>query len=236
MKNADEPRLDLAALLLLHSALSPLLRLASLPLLPLHSAPSPLLRLASLPLLRLAPLLLGPPLLRLAPSSLLRLAPSPLGLPLRPMPSPLLRPLPDSLRQPGRFCGQVRVSSAFSLLAATSFSASVYTRHAAKRAAAVTSPPTKKKKPHSSRRPPPRTPSPERGESPSPPAGSPKKPVTDPAAVLVCPEHPGPHTDRRGEGGVFVVVTPPPPRPYVGCPRLTIPCSCENPELCSAFF
>ncbi|EAY83385.1 hypothetical protein OsI_38601 [Oryza sativa Indica Group] len=131
--------------------------------------------------------------------------------------------------QPGRFCGQVRVSSAFSLLAATSFSASVYTRHAAKRAAAVTSPPTKKKKPHSSRRPPPRTPSPERGESPSPPAGS-------PPPVLVCPEQPGPHTDRRGEGGVFVVVTPPPPRPYVGCPRLTIPCSCENPELCSAFF
>lgn len=46
---SSEPRLDLAALLLLHSALSPLLRLVSLPLLPLHSAPSPLLRLASLP-------------------------------------------------------------------------------------------------------------------------------------------------------------------------------------------
>lgn len=151
--------------------------------------------------------------------------------------------------QPGRFCGQVRVSSAFSLLAATSFSVSVYTRHAAKRAAAVTPPPTtKKKKPQSSRRPPARTPPPERRESPSPPRGrprtpppppgSPKKPAT-PGAVVV--EQPGPPTDHREAGElvmVDVVVRPPttPPRPYVGCPRLTIPCSCENPELCSAFF
>ncbi len=116
--------------------------------------------------------------------------------------------------QPGRFCGQVRVSSAFSLLAATSFSVSVYTRHAAKRAAAVTPPPTtKKKKPQSSRRPPARTPPPERRESPSPLRGRPRTPP---------PPRPRPPTT--------------PPRPYVGCPRLTIPCSCENPELCSAFF
>uniref|UniRef100_A0A0E0FCV7 CASP-like protein n=1 Tax=Oryza meridionalis TaxID=40149 RepID=A0A0E0FCV7_9ORYZ len=152
--------------------------------------------------------------------------------------------------QPGRFCGQVRVSSAFSLLAATSFSVSVYTRHAAKRAAAVTPPPTKKKKkPQSSRRPPARTPPPERRESPSPPRGrprtptppgSPEKPAT-PAAVVVCPYQPGPPTDHREAGElvmVDVVVRPPTtlPRPYVGCPRLTIPCSCENPELCSSFF
>uniref|UniRef100_A0A0E0MN73 CASP-like protein n=1 Tax=Oryza punctata TaxID=4537 RepID=A0A0E0MN73_ORYPU len=142
--------------------------------------------------------------------------------------------------QPGRFCGQVRVSSAFSLLAATSFSVSVYTRHAAKRA----SPPPKKKKPTTRR--PPRTPSPERESlSPprgrprprTPPPGSPKEPET-PGAV-VCPERPIPHTDQVLVVDVVIPRPPPtptPPRPYVGCPRLTIPCSCENPELCAAFF
>uniref|UniRef100_A0A0E0FCV8 CASP-like protein n=1 Tax=Oryza meridionalis TaxID=40149 RepID=A0A0E0FCV8_9ORYZ len=121
--------------------------------------------------------------------------------------------------QPGRFCGQVRFSSALSVAAAASFSVSVYTRHdAMRRAAAVPSPPRTNRS--TTRRP---TVVLTLGRTPSPPRSPPRPPSQPPPA----PSSPRPSPSPRP-------LTP--PRPYVGCPRLTIPCSCENPELCSAFF
>jgi hypothetical protein len=45
---------------------------------------------------------------------------------------------------------------------------------------------------------------------------------------------------KKDEECSIQVSTPPPPPamppPWCRCPRLTIPCDCEDPELCGSFF
>ncbi|PUZ67326.1 hypothetical protein GQ55_3G425800 [Panicum hallii var. hallii] len=139
--------------------------------------------------------------------------------------------------QAGAFCGRFRVSSALSVAASVSVSASVYTRHApvavtlAPRPAQSSAPKMKvvvRREDEGGRK--------EKEEE-----------VEKCKVELIVTEKAKEKDDKEEEkkdDGVVEdkeccteVSTPPAmPPPWCRCPRLTIPCDCEDPELCGAFF
>ncbi|KAM0842070.1 hypothetical protein ACQ4PT_058603 [Festuca glaucescens] len=132
--------------------------------------------------------------------------------------------------QAGRFCGQIRASSAFSLAAASSVSVSVYARHAPlsitlkpKALPPVMEIPTLTRK-----APPPVV------QSPTLTPKAPPQVVKIPTPTPQAPPTTGTKCEGEGELCLCTQITtePPPlpvmPRPCCGCPRLTIPHGCEN--------
>ncbi|PVH63006.1 hypothetical protein PAHAL_3G451700 [Panicum hallii] len=139
--------------------------------------------------------------------------------------------------QAGAFCGRFRVSSALSVAASVSVSASVYTRHApvAVTLAPRPAPPSAPKVKVVVRR------EDEGGRNEK------EEEVEKCEVELIVTEKAKEKDDKEEEkkdDGVVKdkeccteVSTPPAmPPPWCRCPRLTIPCDCEDPELCGAFF
>ncbi|KAJ1254958.1 hypothetical protein BS78_K304700 [Paspalum vaginatum] len=142
--------------------------------------------------------------------------------------------------QAGAFCGRVRVSSALSLAATVSVSVSIYTRHVPVAAT-----------------PAPRTPSPayvnvgtkkqeEKKDKEEKHDIEPIDPTDKTEVKKDKKEEDEVKKDEEGKKKDEVkdkqctqdsTCTPPiMPPPWCRCPRLTIPCDCEDPDLCGAFF
>ncbi|KAL6643932.1 hypothetical protein ACP70R_018698 [Stipagrostis hirtigluma subsp. patula] len=154
--------------------------------------------------------------------------------------------------QAAGFCGRVRASSAFSLAAAVSVSASIYIRRAPAPVTLVATPPPTRRTPA----PAPVSAPPTKPDPPPPPAPTTQEP--DPEKFKTVPSDkqppstPPPRDDGGGGGAKEPASEPCPqaapagcvradlapviPPPWCRCPRLTIPCGCENPDLCGAFF
>ncbi|KAL6622724.1 hypothetical protein ACP70R_032603 [Stipagrostis hirtigluma subsp. patula] len=157
--------------------------------------------------------------------------------------------------QAGGFCGRVRESSAFSLAAAVSVSASIYIRRAPAPATLVAAPPPTRRTPAPA--PAPVSAPPTKPDPPPPPAPTTKEPDPEEIKTVIPsdklpPSSPPPRDDGGGGGAQEPASKPCPPAapagcieadlapvmppPWCRCPRLTIPCGCENPDLCGAFF
>ncbi|RCV18959.1 hypothetical protein SETIT_3G345100v2 [Setaria italica] len=145
--------------------------------------------------------------------------------------------------QAGAFCGRVRVSSVLSVAATVSISGSVYIRHAR---AAVVMPP---------RPPPPTTTILNVVKRKDGGRKEKEETVEKRKVVLIKTEKTedqvktkrDDNEEEKEEDEVnkdeeccrsYTEVSTPPamPPPWCRCPRLTIPCDCEDPELCGAFF
>lgn len=135
--------------------------------------------------------------------------------------------------QAGRFCGQIRASSAFSLAATSSVSVSIYVRHAPLSITMI----KPKAQPTVIEISPTITPPPVVEISPKPDEEKKKKEsITSKAPSEISTPTPPATEKKKCEGGEKCICTqitkkPPPviPRPCCGCPWLTtIPHSCEN--------